>query len=66
MTRHPETEVLHRGEGARAGATPLTTPIYATSTFVFDTAADLERYQEGRSDKFIYSRYSNPTVLAVE
>ena len=66
MTRHPETEVLHRGEGARAGATPLTTPIYATSTFVFDTAADLERYQEGGSDKFIYSRYSNPTVLAVE
>jgi cystathionine beta-lyase/cystathionine gamma-synthase len=66
MPRHPETEVLHRGEGARAGATPLTTPIYATSTFVFDTAADLERYQEGRSDKFIYSRYSNPTVLAVE
>lgn len=66
MPRHPETDVLHRGEGARAGATPLTTPIYATSTFVFDTAADLERYQEGRSDKFIYSRYSNPSVLAVE
>jgi cystathionine beta-lyase/cystathionine gamma-synthase len=66
MAKHRETDVLHRGEGARPGATPLTTPIYASTTFVFDTAADLEQYQEGRSNKFIYSRYSNPTVLAVE
>ncbi len=64
--RHSETEVLHAGEGARREATPLTTPIYATSTFVFDSAADLEAYQEGRSDKYIYSRYANPTVQAVE
>ena len=31
MTRHPETEVLHVGEGAKPGATPLTRPIYATA-----------------------------------
>ena len=66
MAEHPETEVLHRGEGARAGATPLTTPIYATSTFVFANAAELEAYQQGESDKYIYSRYANPTVQAVE
>ena len=66
MAKHPETEVLHRGEGAREGATPLTTPIYATSTFVFANAAELEAYQQGRSDKYIYSRYANPTVQAVE
>ena len=55
------------GAKARAqGATPLTTPIYATSTFVFANAAELEFYQEGRSGKYIYSRYSNPTVQAVE
>ncbi len=66
MPKHPETEVLHRGEGAREGATPLTTPIYATSTFVFANAAELEVYQEGRSVKYIYSRYANPTVQAVE
>ena len=58
---HPETDVLHRGEGARDGATPLTTPIYATSTFVFANAAELEAYQQGKSDKYIYSRYANPT-----
>jgi cystathionine beta-lyase/cystathionine gamma-synthase len=66
MPRHPETEVQHRGEGARDGAAPLTTPIYATSTFVFANAAELESYQEGRSNTFIYSRYENPTVQAAE
>src|SRR5262245_752758 len=63
---HPETDVLHRAEGARPGATPLTTPIYATTTFVFANAAELEAYQRGRSDKYIYSRYANPSVQAAE
>jgi cystathionine beta-lyase/cystathionine gamma-synthase len=63
---HPETDVLHKGEGARKGATPLTTPIYATSTFVFENAAALEEYQRGGSDRYIYSRYANPSIQAVE
>ncbi len=66
MARHPETEVLHLGEGARHDASPLTTPIYATSTFLFDSAEELEQYQQGRNDKYIYTRYANPTVQAVE
>ncbi len=63
---HSETEVLHRGEGARENATPLNTPIYATSTFVFNSAAELEAFNQGKSNKFLYTRYANPTVLAVE
>jgi cystathionine beta-lyase/cystathionine gamma-synthase len=66
MARRPETEVLHRAEGARAGAAPLTTPIYATTTFVFDTVAELEAYQRGGTEGYIYSRYANPTVQAAE
>jgi len=66
MSLHPETDVIHRGEGARAAATPLTTPIYATTTFTFASAADLEAYQQGRGGHYIYSRYANPTVQAVE
>jgi cystathionine beta-lyase/cystathionine gamma-synthase len=66
MALHPDTEVLHVGEGACEGATPLTRPIYATSTFVFSSAAELEAYQRGGSKKFIYSRYANPSVQAVE
>jgi cystathionine beta-lyase/cystathionine gamma-synthase len=63
---HPDTEVLHTAEGARPGAKPLTTPIYATSTFVFDSAAEVEAYQSGSHEKYLYSRYSNPNMDAVE
>jgi cystathionine beta-lyase/cystathionine gamma-synthase len=58
--------VLHAGEGAPPGATPLTRPIYTATTFVFDSAAEMELYQEGKSDKYIYARYTNPSVEAVE
>jgi cystathionine beta-lyase/cystathionine gamma-synthase len=66
MAKHPSTEVIHLGEGAHPDATPLTTPVYATSTFLFASAAELEAYQAGKSGKYIYTRYANPTVQAVE
>ncbi len=59
------TTLIHRGEGA-APATPLTTPIYETSTFVFENAEAVRRYNEGGSGQYLYSRYENPTVVAVE
>lgn len=63
---HPDTELIHAGEGVAASATPVTTPIYSSSTFTFGSAAELEAFQQGRSDSYIYSRYANPTVQAVE
>ena len=66
MPKHPITEALHAGDGAWPDAAPLTTPIYATSTFLFASAAELEAYQQGKGQKYIYSRYANPTVQAVE
>jgi len=66
MSHHDDTEVLHAGEGAREGALPLVTPIYATSTFVFANAAELEACQQARNERYIYSRYANPTVEAAE
>ena len=61
------TKIIHTGEGVDTGATPsLTTPIYETSTFVFDSVADVIKYQEGKLDGYLYSRYENPTVVAVE
>jgi cystathionine beta-lyase/cystathionine gamma-synthase len=61
-----DTDVIHAGEGAVSSAAPITTPIYATSTFTFPSAAALEAFQRGDSDRYIYSRYANPTVQAVE
>ena len=61
------TELIHTGERVTAGITPsLTTPIYETSTFIFESAAELQAYQEGRSAGYLYSRYDNPTVVATE
>ena len=45
MARSRETHVLHLGEGAHDGATPLGRPIYTSSTFVFVNAAEVEAYQ---------------------
>jgi cystathionine beta-lyase/cystathionine gamma-synthase len=63
---HPETDVLHVGEGPQDDARPLTRPIYASSTFEFDSAAELEAFQKGESSKYIYSRYANPSVQSAE
>jgi cystathionine beta-lyase/cystathionine gamma-synthase len=65
MRKH--TELIHRGEhAAPSGSTALTTPIYETSTFVFESAKDVERYQDGSLPAYLYSRYENPTIVAAE
>ncbi|MFN2444266.1 MAG: PLP-dependent aspartate aminotransferase family protein [Vicinamibacterales bacterium] len=65
MGKH--TDLIHAGQHVTsAGSTALTVPIYETSTFVFDSAADVERYLRGDSGAYLYSRYENPTVMAVE
>src|SRR5438094_3504791 len=66
LTRAPATELIHAGEVDRTAVAPLTTPIYETTTFVFDNAEEVVAYTEGRSSKHLYSRYSNPTVIAAE
>ena len=62
----PATELIHAGESDHGVAVPLTTPIYETTTFVFENASEVVAYNEGRSSKYLYSRYSNPTIVAVE
>lgn len=48
------TEVIHRAEGASRTADPLNTPIYQSTTFLFDSADEVRAYMEGRSEKFLY------------
>jgi cystathionine beta-lyase/cystathionine gamma-synthase len=57
---------VHGSQGGDNYASPLTTPIYGTTTFIFENAAEVRAYNEGRSPRFLYSRYGNPTVTAVE
>jgi len=62
----PATRLIHAGERGGATAAPLTTPIYETATFVFDTAQEVVAYNEGKSSRYLYSRYGNPTITSVE
>ena len=59
------TEAVKRAQGLH-NVDPLTTPIFETTTFVFDSAQQVRDYNEGKSDKYLYTRYGNPTVTAVE
>jgi cystathionine beta-lyase/cystathionine gamma-synthase len=62
-----QTDLIHRGERpAPGGSSALTTPIYETATFVFGSARDVERYQDGSLPAYLYSRYENPTIVAAE
>ena len=56
----PATRLIHAGETDRGIAVPLTTPIYETTTFVFDNAEEVAAYNSGQSSKYLYSRYTNP------
>ncbi len=62
----PATRLIHAGERGGVAAAPLTTPIYETATFVFDTAQEVVAYNEGKSSRYLYSRYGNPTITSVE
>lgn len=64
--RHLSTRLIHTAEGAAPHATPLTTPIYETSTFVFDSAAAIEAHLADPDGTYLYSRYANPTLTSLE
>jgi cystathionine beta-lyase/cystathionine gamma-synthase len=66
IEQHSATRLIHAGARTEGDAVPLTTPIYETSTFVFENAQELVAFNEGRSSKYLYSRYGNPTIVSVE
>jgi cystathionine beta-lyase/cystathionine gamma-synthase len=66
MKLKPATELIQGGQLDRSAAVPLTVPIYETTTFVFESAAEVAAYNNGESPKYLYSRYGNPTVASVE
>ena len=61
-----QTRIVERSPEATRDPGSLTTPIYETTTYVFDSARQVREYNEGKGEKFLYTRYGNPTVAAVE
>ncbi len=62
----PATRLIHEGESDLGVAVPLVTPIYETTTFLFDNAREVVAFNEGRSSKYLYSRHGNPSITGVE
>ncbi|PLT30690.1 methionine gamma-lyase [Peribacillus deserti] len=64
--KNMETEVIHAGYEAKSHLGSLSTPIFQTSTFTFETAEQGENRFAGKEEGYIYSRLGNPTVRALE
>src|SRR5512146_1133120 len=64
--RRDSTISVHGGEERHGRNTALTTEIVQASVFALRNTDELERYAEGKSEAYLYSRYANPTVRVTE
>ena len=55
-----------RGGLLRSGFEETSEGLYLTSGYVYESAADAEKAFTGEIDRFVYSRYGNPTVAMFE
>src|SRR5215813_5861794 len=65
--RHITTQLVHAGERqAPPEGQPVATPIYASATFTYDSMQEIDQVFGGEKLGYIYTRYANPTVAALE
>ena len=60
------TKAIHAGNVKDQQYGALTTPIFQTSTFVFDSCEQGGRRFAGAEEGYIYTRLGNPTVSVLE
>ncbi|MBR3195650.1 MAG: O-acetylhomoserine aminocarboxypropyltransferase/cysteine synthase [Clostridia bacterium] len=60
-----ETKCLHSGYTPK-NSEPRVLPIVQSTTYVFDSTADVAAVFDDPTKALIYSRFGNPTVMAVE
>ncbi|NVJ58883.1 MAG: methionine gamma-lyase [Gammaproteobacteria bacterium] len=65
-SKHIETNTIHAGKVADGQFGALSTPIYQTSTYVFDNTAQGGARFSGDEQGYIYGRLGNPTVRELE
>ncbi len=63
---YQEATVVIHGNHVKNASGALTSPIYQTSTFVFDSAEQGGRRFAGQEDGYIYTRLGNPTTDQLE
>lgn len=61
------TQLVHAGERrAQPAGLPVAMPIYATSTFTYDSMEEVDKVFSGEAGDFVYSRNGNPNLAALE
>jgi len=65
-SNHIETQAIHSGRINDEQFGSLATPLYQTSTFIFDNANQGAQRFAGEEEGYIYSRLGNPTTRQLE
>ncbi|WP_281559894.1 methionine gamma-lyase [Thalassomonas sp. RHCl1] len=65
-SKHVETQAIHSGRINDEQFGSLATPLYQTSTFIFDDAKQGADRFAGEAEGYIYSRLGNPTTRQLE
>jgi cystathionine beta-lyase/cystathionine gamma-synthase len=61
------TKLVHAGERRPLpDARPVSTPIYASATFTYNSMQEIDQVLGSEKQGFIYTRYGNPTTAALE
>src|SRR5437764_6886814 len=61
------TQVVHSGAKDKTPTgQPTITPIYASATYTYESMDDIDKVFAGEKPGYIYTRYGNPTVAALE
>ena len=61
------TLLVHEGERkGKLPAEPVSTPIYASTTFTYPSMAEIDQVLAGERAGYVYTRHGNPTVKALE
>jgi cystathionine beta-lyase/cystathionine gamma-synthase len=67
VSRHLATRAVHAGrQRARPDFIPTVTPIHPSVTYCYDRMDDLDGVFAGTRPGYVYTRYGNPTVTALE
>lgn len=61
-----ETACVHAGEERHGKKAGIATDISLSSVFVMPEVEELRRFAAGKSDAYMYTRFSNPTVRVAE
>jgi cystathionine gamma-synthase/methionine-gamma-lyase len=62
-----DTQLVHAGERQDPPiGKPVATPVFATTTFTYDSMEEIDKVFAGEIDGYVYTRHGNPTLTALE